>query len=314
LVHALWAEHRLLILIVAAFVAAGGVWLITRGSPWYLTWSYPLVWKMWLGLTAIWVVAQYLRSPRRLSRSLTLERILGALLVVAVLAPFQSTFQSLKVAIPDFPWDPWLSRVDVAIHGRAPWTWWRPSDRMLEIVAALYSLWFVQIVVFVTWASWTHQRKLRAQALVSGALLWIIGGTLAAWMLASAGPCYYGRVVEGPDPYAELAQRINGMPLHVNGAQKRLWELRESQAYTPFAGISAMPSMHVGMAVLVAVVAWRRHKLAGALCWMYAAVVQAGSVVLAWHYAIDGYVAALIVGVCWFAAGRLIDLDKRLFT
>src|SRR5688500_19796604 len=58
LVHALWAEHRLLILIVAAFVAAGGAWLVARGFPWHLTWSYPLVWKMWLGLTAIWVVAQ----------------------------------------------------------------------------------------------------------------------------------------------------------------------------------------------------------------------------------------------------------------
>jgi len=311
--HAIWVEHRLLIVIVTCYLAAGGGWLISRGAPWHLTWSYALVWQMWFVATVLWIFLEYLRSPQRVRRILTIERIAGALLVVAVVAPFQSTFQSLKAAIPDFSWDSWLSRVDIAIHGRPPWTLWHPTDTALGVVAGFYSAWLLMVFAFVIWVSWTRFRILRAQALVSAALLWIVGGTIAAWLLASAGPCYYGRVVQGPDPYAQMAGRISRMPLLVNGLQRQLWRLRENKAHAPFAGISAMPSMHVGMAVLVAVAAWRRSKVAGVVCWAYAAVIQVGSVVLAWHYAIDGYVAAVIVAVCWFAAGRLIALDKRLF-
>ena len=307
----LWLEHRLLLLIAAAYMAVGGVWLAFQGATWHLTWSYPFVWQMWFVLTAFWLLVQYLRSPRRLRRFMTVDRIMGATLVIALVAPFQSTFQSLKRAIPSFSWDEWLSRVDIAMHGRAPWAWWRPTDRMLEHIDALYAAWFLLIIVFVTWVSWTSRRKLRAQALVSAALLWIVAGTLSAWLLASAGPCYYGRVVEGPDPYTELADRIGSMVLVANGAQRRLWAWRLDGTYGATSGISAMPSMHVGMAVLIAVVAWRRWKPAGVICWAYAVVVQIGSVVLAWHYAIDGYLAALLVAFCWAAAGRLVQWDQR---
>lgn len=307
---AVWTEHRVVLGITAFYLALGGLWLRFTGATWHLTWTYPLVWQIWFVLTVLGAFLQYLRSPRRLRQMLTPQRIMGAVLVIGLVAPFQSTFQSLKRAIPQFTWDLWLSEVDIFIHGAAPWTWWRPSDRALDHIDALYVAWFLIIVGFVSWVSWTSHRRLRAQALVSAACLWILAGTLAAWLFASAGPCYYGRVVEGQNPYLELADRIANMPLVANGAQRRLWAWRMDGTYGATSGISAMPSMHVAMAVLVALVVWRRCRSVGALCWLYVGIVQVGSVVLAWHYAIDGYAGAVLVAACWYLGGRLIEREK----
>jgi hypothetical protein len=37
-----------------------------------------------------------------------------------------------------------------------------------------------------------------------------------------------------------------------------------------------------------------------------------GSVHLAWHYAIDGYVGALVAVFGWWAAGKLVRWDRAL--
>jgi hypothetical protein len=56
--------------------------------------------------------------------------------------------------------------------------------------------------------------------------------------------------------------------------------------------------MHVTTAVLLAIVGWRVSRTAGLLLAAYAVSVQIGSVVLGWHYAIDGYAGA---GLTWGA-------------
>ena len=39
---------------------------------------------------------------------------------------------------------------------------------------------------------------------------------------------------------------------------------------------------------------------------LYAVAILVGSVHLGWHYAIDGYVAAIMVWVIWMVSGRLV--------
>jgi membrane-associated phospholipid phosphatase len=72
-------------------------------------------------------------------------------------------------------------------------------------------------------------------------------------------------------------------------------------------GISAFPSLHVATAVLFALYASRRSRIAGALLWAFAAVIMIGSVVLAWHYAVDGYAGAFISLATWKLTGLWLE-------
>ena len=73
-----------------------------------------------------------------------------------------------------------------------------------------------------------------------------------------------------------------------------------------------MPSMHVATTVLFiccAVASGKRW-----LIWftsIFSAVILIGSVMLSWHYAVDGYLGAVIALACWKASGWWV---KRSFS
>jgi membrane-associated phospholipid phosphatase len=127
---------------------------------------------------------------------------------------------------------------------------------------------------------------------------------MAAWGFASGGPV----ALDASSAYGPWLDRLYAVPgLMTTEMHAALLETYRTGQFVPFGGISAMPSMHVGGIVLVAIVAWRRWRPLGAACWGYAGVIQIGSVVLGWHYAIDGYAGALLAWGCWRIAGRWRD-------
>ena len=74
----------------------------------------------------------------------------------------------------------------------------------------------------------------------------------------------------------------------------------------PYVGISAMPSIHVGAAVLFAILGWRTNWILGFGFTVYALLIQFGSVHLGWHYAIDGYFSAILAFVLWKGSGWVV--------
>ncbi len=86
--------------------------------------------------------------------------------------------------------------------------------------------------------------------------------------------------------------------------QKALWEIHAQRQAAIGSGISAMPSMHISTSVLMALGMGSINKRLAILFWAYAAVIQIGSVHLAWHYAIDGYLAAALTLIIWKLASK----------
>jgi hypothetical protein len=51
--------------------------------------------------------------------------------------------------------------------------------------------------------------------------------------------------------------------------------------------------------VLFALIGWQLGKVPGIILACYALIVQVGSVLMGWHYAIDGYAGALGAVLAW---------------
>jgi len=244
------------------------------------------------------------------------ERAANSLNGLAAAIVFISAVGVLKGAIAilsPFTWDQTLAHADRVLHfGRAPdeWLWFIVQSplavRMLNIA---YNFWFIVLIATVFTACIARKdTRLRHQFLMSFMLAWILGGFLLAMGLSSAGPCYYERLGFGSDfhPLMQaLAAADRVYPIWALSTQDLLWS-GYTGATKGSIGISAFPSMHVAMAVLFALYATRRSRLAGILMWAFAGIIMISSVVLGWHYALDGYAGALISLTIWKACGYFL--------
>lgn len=251
-------------------------------------------------------------------------RLAAGLLVVVLLPPFISTFSSLKAMISHvhpFSLDPTFAQLDRFLHGGVdPWRLLQPvlgTPAVTSAVSFVYGLWFFATFTAVLWYAFSREDlRLRRQFLLSFVVTWILLGTVAATALSSAGPCYFGRVTGGPDPFAPLMEYLyevaESHPVWALSAQERLWDLYESSTTGIGAGISAMPSVHVATAFLIWLAVRRTNRIAGVLAGLFFALILLGSVHLGWHYAIDGYAGALGAGLIWWLLGRMSKRDSAV--
>jgi hypothetical protein len=159
--------------------------------------------------------------------------------------------------------------------------------------------------------------RLRTQYLLSYITTWIGVGSVIAFLLPAAGPCFYQPLV-GPAPefmalMDQLAadQAALGSPISALTFQDRLLSLHAVGPLTGGAGISAMPSVHNGLAILFAFAAFGIGRKAGWAMTIYAVLIWIGSIHLGWHYAIDGIASLALTWGIWIAAGRVADRLAR---
>jgi hypothetical protein len=248
----------------------------------------------------------------------TVNSVAGFLLVFLLAPPFNSTFASYKQTIHlvnNFAWDRSLMRLDYILHfHHHPWRLLQSVLAYPAIIRAidlLYALWFVFLFLSCLWMAWSKNRRLRLLFFVSTLLVWILLGSCLATIFSSAGPCYYSKVLpSGENPFAPLMSRLDEIhkadSLFALTNQFSLWEAKLYDTWLPFGGISAMPSIHLAMATIFSLLAFNVRKRLGWIFVAYAVLIQVGSIILGWHYAVDGYVGVLLTILIWFAVARFV--------
>ena len=235
---------------------------------------------------------QYLGDRRRMAHGLPM---------VVIMVLFMYVFVELKANIPTlnpFSWDTSLVALEKTLHfGRQPWEWLQPvlGYRPITFLINLnYNAWFaVMWVVWVYFAFAETASETRTRFFLTFFLAWIIGGGVMAIYFSSVGPCFYGLMGLSPDPFADqmayLREVNETFPIWAIQVQDMLWASYQGQVSID--GISAMPSMHNGTALLFALAGFQVNRKIGWLLMAHAVFIFIGSVHLAWHYAVDSYMA-----------------------
>jgi hypothetical protein len=239
---------------------------------------------------------------------------LRALIVLTVFILSLAALTTYKVNIPaivPFYSDKALADIGEFLHGQAPWRIAHAfdSDTLALLVAVTYSMiWFLEWFGMVLLAALHANQLLHLRYLVALAFVTAVVGTLMAAAFSSVGPIFYDEFF-GSTRYADLLEALRQSPYNEHVLHYSDYLLRNYKANNPAlgSGISAMPSMHVAVATLNAFYLARLNRWLGAAGWAFAIFILFGSIYTGWHYAVDGYIAMLIVAVIWRRTAGIVD-------
>jgi|ETN07SMinimDraft_1059922.scaffolds.fasta_scaffold01392_7 hypothetical protein len=205
----------------------------------------------------------------------------------------------LNIFVP-FGADPLLADIDKALFlGTDPW---RLLDWMNVNFANMFYHpgWFALMIIALMFLFASPSSPEKTAMALSYFLLWSIVGPLVHTILPAGGPIFFERLGHG-DRFATLSPGDQTMR-----AADYLWRNFSNGEFSPAAGISAMPSMHVTMS------AWT------VLCFYYFArswwipvaaisgYIALLSVALGWHYAIDGIAGAALAAATFYLLRRYL--------
>jgi hypothetical protein len=269
-----------------------------------------------VGLIAVPLVRQP-RAPLSLLRDIVRARAAPAATIIVVATLTGAAFTALKHRIPEFvPFfaDRVLAELDRAMHFVDPWI---VAHRILPeslsgALAFLYGpFWFVQWIGVIVLMAFSRNDRLRAVYLSAFTVSFALLSTVARTAMNSAGPVFYDRLFGGNrfEPLMLVLADNPGGRSALSIADY-LWASYQDQTAVFGGGISAMPSLHVAVAFLNALLASRLDARLGVIGWSYAAIVMFGSVYLGWHYALDGYLSILTVLIVWRLTERLLGRES----
>lgn len=280
---------------------------------------FPLIWIAGLAVAI---------TRRRVERpALVLLRIIrwrkrwllrGAFFLIIVVF-FVRCFSSFKVAIPTlnpFWADPWLAELDRMTFGNDPWLLTHAifGDFETLLLDRVYILWFVMMAVTTGWVCFASNPRLQVRGLLCYVLNWSVLGGATAVGFSSVGPCFYEQFY-GSRRFAPLMDRLEAI-----STENELMAFRTMSYLTDSlgkdyigGGISAMPSLHVAMAMLsfLCVYSYSNSRALKVISGLFGIAIFIGSVHLGWHYAWDGIISIIGVGIFWWSTGRFVDWVER---
>lgn len=246
------------------------------------------------------------------------DRMVGGVVALGAFVFFIGAFTFLKGAIPllvPFSWDVTFAEWDRVLHfGVDPYKivlGLFGTPLVASAINVAYHWWFFIMYFLVVFACFSKaNRQAGYRFLVATVLVWFLGGNVLAIVFSSAGPVYFERLGLGMD-FVALTDALRAFDqqgvIWALGVHDMLWEGYVADGEVN--GISAMPSMHVASTVLMTLYAYTFGRWFGRAMVAFLAIIMVGSVLLAWHYAVDGYLGALIAIAGWKLAGWLVRKD-----
>jgi PAP2 superfamily len=311
--------------IVAAFILSAFVFLpeppqlnLALIMQWTAASTLPLVYAVLAHMVVDWLRTGSLDAAISITRkTLTKDALWRALRLTSMFAAFILTFPVWKSQIPTFNpynWDTAFAALDRTLHfGIQPWEALNALTGYGWITASLdkiYYLWFPAIFMALGAAALSAESRVSQRFLISFTLSWIIIGVALAIAFSSAGPIFLGRLTGIPGEFAALTANLEAVDavhtLRTIQVRDQLWASYLGMDTGIVSGISAMPSMHNAICVLMFLAARHIHRVVAIAAGLFALVIFTGSVHLGWHYAIDGYASAILVPVIWKLSAKLV--------
>lgn len=284
----------------------------------FLAWAASLAWCF--AAAVVWVLRLAKAGEERPLSRVTRQAAYDAMgEYLARMAPFLAVntvivwFDVVKQLVPlfgGFRMDGFFARFDYLLFlGHDPWrvTHALLGDPQTRFIDSIYKGWMLVLMLAPLAVAAFAGARLRAQFFLSWVLCWVLLGSVAAIALASAGPMFLDDMhLPGAAHYIGLLQANAAAPSAVY-TEKYLFDLYSSGQSSIGSGISAAPSMHVAMAFLYVLAAWRWSKWLTPFAIAFFAVILLGSIHLGYHYAADGLISIVGVSLIWWGVGRWLD-------
>lgn len=225
------------------------------------------------------------------SKHLEWHRFLALLKVMLLTKLVILIYCCIKQAIPSINpklFDSELLRIDRIIHlGLNPNT---ATAAMLGnyyvsgVMDIVYVSWYLLKPMVIAYFAIVPDGAAHRRFFMSYFAMWMACG-LCAVLLPSLGPVY-----THPEWFGELHMPI-ARNLQATLHSDYLKALADPEKYRAviFEGIAAFPSLHVGIVALFAFFISSQSRKLGFAMFAYLVLIQFGSVLLGWHYALDGY-------------------------
>lgn len=250
------------------------------------------------------------------------DRVISGFILLTGLSVFISSFSTMKGLIPlihPFEYDRVFHDIDFWLAGgHEPWLIAHSilsSPYFTLVINYSYKIWFFLLWGILSYFILAKSSFERTRYLISWILCWTVLGMVVAMALSSAGPAFTIKLDPSNRDYVELMSLLKQQDIWLEAhnltgvmalkTQDDLWQAYSVGTEMLGSGISAMPSMHVSMAVLMMLAMSQINKALGAIFGLFACIIFVGSFFLGWHFMIDGLVSGVLTVLIWLVSGRI---------